>query len=105
MLDDDGNVVGPVGVLVWAKWFEQGFFSGNDPRRVAVTRLDNETVVSTVFFGMNQQPDDDEPPILFETMVIPANSATEPYRVCYSNRADALTGHERCVAEVLRVTT
>lgn len=52
-------------VLAWARWYETA------DRTVAVTDIDPEVRVSTIFLGINHNhsANPEAPPILFETMV------------------------------------
>lgn len=93
ILDDDHQPVG-VGLLEWAKWFENG------PRTVARTEIGDAVSVSTVFLGLDHSFGSNGPPILFESLVFggPKDGAMERY----STWEEAEKGHaamvERCRA-------
>ena len=51
-------------LMEWAEWFENA-----DKERVVVQEYIGDYQVSTVFLGLDHSWRDDEPPLLFETMV------------------------------------
>ena len=51
-------------LIKWAEWYE----AGNDNRRVASSSKDGVRV-STVFLALNHAWGENEPPLLFETMI------------------------------------
>lgn len=59
-----------VDLMTWARFFEGKFVDGKwiSDRIVKHTYV-YDTLVSTVFLGLDHNWDDDGPPILFETMV------------------------------------
>lgn len=91
VLDADGNVR-EAELMEWAMWFEDA-----DNRRVAYTKFDDGTEVSTVFLGLDHSFGDG-PPVLWETMAFGprANDIQERY----TSREDAQAGHDRIVAEL-----
>lgn len=94
LLGDDGEPVGPVDFETYCS--SDLLISGQ--RFVARDKLDDGTVVSTVFLGLDHQFGDG-PPLLFETMVFPADdSEGDMYRT--SSRTAALARHDQVVAEL-----
>jgi hypothetical protein len=66
-------------------------------RRVALTEdLPGGVRVSTVFLALDHSFGDG-PPVLWETMVFPADSYMDLECERYTSQADALAGHERMV--------
>jgi hypothetical protein len=66
----------------------------NNERRVA--RFENyETMVSTIFTGLDYQPFDG-PPLVFETIIFGGPHGKQTWR--YSNYDEALAGHAKAVA-------
>jgi hypothetical protein len=80
--------------LTWARWFEE-----ND-RHVAVTRVLDIAVVSTVFLGLDHNFCSwrGGPPLLFETMVFWEGHGEEQDRCSTWLQAERM--HERMVREV-----
>lgn len=66
----------------------------NQEKTVAYDKLDNETVVSTVYLAIDHSWGDG-PPLIFETMVFGGKYDREQER--YSTEAEALAGHARWV--------
>ena len=62
ILDENGNIVGPVDLMTWAKWFEIS-------RRIVKQEWVGDCWVSTVFLGIDHNFRRTGPPILWETMV------------------------------------
>lgn len=79
-------------LLTWAKWFDK---AGN--RSLASTRV-ADSLVSTVFLGINHRFHGDGPPILYETMVF--SGKLEGYQMRYTTRQQALAGHKAAVKKV-----
>lgn len=88
---DDNKVPYLVTTPVWADNFDK-------QRRVALTDIGGEAVVSTVFLGLDHRFWDDGPPILFETMVNINGGWTDQQR--YVTYAQALIGHKNMVEKV-----
>lgn len=100
----DGHTPVPCDDLLdWGKWF------GTADRHVAVTDLDPELRVSTVFLGLDHSFSVDAEPILFETMVFGKKKSYRiagrrreyredlgQWRYCTWDEAEA--GHNRTVA-------
>ena len=74
--------------LEWAQWYE------NADRAVAGTIVDSNVLVSTVFLALDD-PWDNGPPLLFETMIFGGAHDEEQWR--YSTWELAEVGHERAV--------
>ena len=81
-------------LIEWATWFETA------DRKVRQTNLPNTIYVSTIFIGLDHYfgTDKEHEPIVFETMVF--GGKHDMFRERYTNWADAVEGHERCVAMV-----
>jgi hypothetical protein len=64
------------------------------------TELENGKLVSTVWLGMDHRFLDDGPPLIFETMVFPADGSLDELE-CerYSTEEEARAGHARLVKE------
>jgi hypothetical protein len=87
ILDSDGNAIPEPNIRRWSDWFHI------HDRRLAWDVLPNGLIVSTVFLGINHAYDDDNIPILWETMVFtPDHDALDQLR--YSSAAAALEGHK-----------
>lgn len=77
----------------WREWFESA------DRVVARTEINPETLVSTVFVGLDMGCDPDTP-LLFETEVMEAGtSSVGARRVRYSTWVEAERGHAEIVRE------
>jgi hypothetical protein len=76
-------------MLEWAKWFENV-----DNRRVAQTNV-GAANISTVFLGINHRFGDDDPPILFETMIFGGEHDEYQERCSTWDEAEAM--HMRAV--------
>lgn len=88
VLDDLGNPVEEIDLVVWAKWFE----SAN--RHLAKDELPGGIRVSTVFLGMDHNWGEG-PPLLWETMIF--GGPNDSYQDRYSTREAALEGHKRAL--------
>ena len=75
----------------WSKWFESA-----DARRVAETKIDGYNV-STVFLGLDYSFSGGQP-LLFETMIFPADSLSEVYCERCSTWEQAEVQHKIAVA-------
>ena len=91
ILDENNNAV-EVDLFTWARMLEHP-----DNRIVALTQINSEVYVSTVFIGIDHRwpgfPPG--PPILFETLIFGGPLNHEGARYC--SHDDALTGHKMCV--------
>lgn len=103
ILDEAGDPVGPVDMVTFVNWRASVTSplgeSGVTPLlRVAFNRLDDGTIVSTVFLGLDHGfGRRDSPPILYETMVFdPSANVAGCWRDC--NRHAALATHDRVLA-------
>ena len=74
---------------MWAIWFDTA------NRHVALTQINEDVKVSTVFLG-NDHNWDDGPPILFETMIF--GGPHDEFQERYCTWAEAEAGHARAVA-------
>lgn len=106
ILDDDGNPVPCPDLITWANWFEQASVPRDDgqcDRHVAVSlrgELGKETMISTVFLGLDHSLTPGAPPLLFETMIFRPDSTADDYQERYTTREEALAGHKVTVALV-----
>lgn len=75
----------------WATWF-----SKLENRLVKVDVV-NGLKVSTICVGTNSNFLNNNPPILFETMVFPGDSWSEMYSDRYQTYQQALVGHDKAV--------
>ena len=86
-----GHVAIEVGDLFeWARWYETA------DRQVALTRISDDVVVSTVFRGLGHSFGDG-PPLLFETLVFTDGEGGEMRR--YATWEEAEAGHAAVVKE------
>ena len=92
ILDSDGNPVPEPDVKKWGLWMKA------NGRRVAKTDVEG-TLVSTVFLGTDHNTFGGEP-LLFETMVFESSDFMHSYVERYSNRQQAIAGHDQAVAMV-----
>lgn len=77
------------------RWNE--LLSDGDARRVALTNIDMDVEVSTVFLGIHVLPN--RVPMVFETMVF--GGACDNMQVRYPTWIDAEEGHKIIVQEIL----
>lgn len=91
ILDDNGNPLVETDLLTWARWMETA------DRRVAYTDT-GESRISTIFLGMDHAFSEQEPPILYETMIF--GGLHDQYQQRYATRAEALAGHAVAVTLV-----
>lgn len=76
-------------LMTWAAWFEKA------DRQVCFTKVDN-WIISTVFLGLNYNPFQNGPPVLWETMVF-KNHESLWYDRCGGTREQAEAMHVRMV--------
>lgn len=95
LLGDDGEPVGPVDEKTYSA---SGLMFSPD-RTIARDELDDGSVVSTVFLGLDHQFFSDGPPLLFETLVFPADDSEGLMYRTFSRTA-ALACHDQVVAEM-----
>ncbi len=88
----EGREVIPVDLMTWAAWFENF-----ENRRVALTKIDDEVSVSTVFLGLDHSFGDG-PPLLFESLVLGGDDDEDMDR--YSTYDEAEAGHAAMVKRV-----
>ena len=86
--DKETDEVKPADLLKWAIWFE------NNDRRVAVDDI-NGVRISTVFLGTDHSWLEDEPPLLFETMIF--GGEHDEYQERHTTADEARAGHDRAV--------
>lgn len=86
----DGKDLKPVDLMTWARWFATA------DRHVAREEV-NGHLVSTVFLGTDHNFGSGGPPLLFETMVFPADSAFASQDWCERSSTwdDAEQAHKR----------
>jgi len=92
ILNDNKEPV-PCDVYLWAAWR----IENEGSMRVARTELGSDTVVSTVFLGVNHNYFGKGPPILFETMVFVDGEAEDKHTRCYATWAESEVGHMETV--------
>lgn len=78
-------------LMCWAMWFEKS------DRTIAKTNV-GDTLVSTVFLGIDHNFDEQGLPVLFETMVF--GGALDEYQERYTSAEEAEWGHEQIVKRV-----
>lgn len=94
ILDADGNPVPEPDVIAWANWFEKADY------RVASSRCNDGTIVSTVFLGLDHNFMGGEP-LLWETMTFPpSHTAWDGFQLRYSTREHALEAHKMVVTAI-----
>jgi len=91
--DKQGNIVTDIHEL-------NKLFEDPEYKRVAQTTLSDSKWVSTVWLGINHRYNDDDPPLIFETMVfLYKGDYMELDGKRYSTEKDALRGHDEMVAK------
>jgi hypothetical protein len=91
LLDDHGKPVPEPDIPRWGEWFERP-----ENRMLWHDDLPNDVSVSTVFLGIDHNPRDRGPPILWETMIF--GGPHDQYQKRYTSSADAFKGHGETVA-------
>jgi hypothetical protein len=89
-LNDDKSVTPIADAMKWATAFED-----REKRRVGLDELDDGTVISTVFLGLNHAWGEG-PPLIFETMAFP-EGGDEALCWRYSTYEQAERGHRFAV--------
>jgi len=79
-------------LMTWGRWMQTA------DRRVGITRVNGHRV-STVFLGLDHSFSDDDPALLFETMVFKGESSADLECERYSTWAEAEAGHAAMVAK------
>jgi len=87
----DGEPVYEPELLTWARWFET-----SAKERIVAQDTIGDTLVSTVFLGINHSLITGAPPILYETMIF--GGPHDQYQKRSSTRAGALDRHNHAVA-------
>lgn len=82
--------------IIWAHWKATSL----DAARVALTEIDENTCVSTVFIGVNMNLRLDGPPLLFETAIFCKTGLPEMWRC--STWSEAEKQHEQVVERIKR---
>lgn len=85
-----GKVPVHVDWMTWARWFEN-----IENRRIAVTEIDTNIEVSTVFLGLDHNFFGNAAPLLFETMILGGSHANDQWRCAFYNQA--LKQHAKAV--------
>jgi hypothetical protein len=88
ILDANGAIQPVTDVLQWAEWME----SHEAESRIGNTRLPDNTVISTIFLGIDLLG---IPPRVFETMIF--GGEHHHYMDRYHTRDEAVIGHQRAV--------
>jgi hypothetical protein len=107
VLDDDGNVR-PAETLEWGAWMQ----TAGDKRRIGLTKVGDDRLVSTIFMGLDYSFDPDpmrDPltyrPVLWETMALsedPETGETKPVaQFRYASLQEAIHGHEEVVNQLI----
>ena len=96
MRDKDGNISTTEDIHEWGEWYEDP-----DHRRIDKTELDGDIMISTVFLGLNHGFLNDDPPILFETMIF--GGSEDGYCERYSSETEARAGHKRALELVFKM--
>src|SRR5262245_16039881 len=91
ILDHEHQPV-PVDMMTWAQWFAR-----LESRHVADDRI-GDIRISTVFMGLDHSYYDDDPPLIFETMIFGGELDGHMWR--YSTWDDAEIGHKMAVKKV-----
>ncbi len=93
--DRDGT---PLTMIEWAEKFEKG-----DDRRIAWTDIEVEGKVvwrvATVWLGLDHRFGENGPPLIFETMVFPAEDMMDEECARYPDEVTARKGHQDMVIE------
>ena len=92
----EGDGVRAVDLLTWARWFENHV----EERVIALTVVQPEIKVSTVFLGIDHGFSRTGPPIIFETMVF--GGLLDQAMARYATIAEARAGHTAMVDRVKR---
>lgn len=79
----DGKTPVKTDLMTWAKWYETA------ERHVGITKKDGVTV-STVFLGTNHAWGQNEPPMLFETMIFGGGHDQHQERCSTWEQAEAM---------------
>lgn len=90
ILDADNNVV-EADLMTWAHWLEDCPHA----RIIGYTEITSESVVSTVFLGLDHRFYGEGPPLLFETLIFGGPLDQDMWR--YSSYDDAEAGHVMAV--------
>jgi hypothetical protein len=94
ILDGNGQPVREPDLIKWATWFEKA------DRKIASDKI-GETVVSTIFLGADfSYPQNDDAPILWETMAFGPKWAVEDRDRCSGSREQAEAMHARMLEQV-----
>jgi hypothetical protein len=93
VLDEDGNVRREPDLMIWGRWIESA------KNRIVKQEMIGDVRVSTVFLGLDHSFVDDEPPILWETMVFGGSHDHDMDR-CSGTLEQAEAMHEKMVAKI-----
>jgi hypothetical protein len=101
-----GHEIIPVDWMTWAVWFEEADAEHEsadveNTRRIGWWSRDGVRV-STVFLGMEHGWDEQQRPLIFETMVFKGEPGYDEYCERYATYDEALAGHMRVVEDVKR---
>jgi hypothetical protein len=91
ILDDQSKPVPENDILRWGEWFERA-----ENRLLWRDDLPNGVSISTVFIGIDHNPWDRGPPVLWETKIF--GGPHDQYQKRYTSSADAFKGHDAAVA-------
>ena len=94
VINSAGEPVRECDLRAWAKWFETHF----KERQVAEDQIRN-CEVSTVFLGLDHNFSEDDPPIIWETMIF-GGAYSHQCEHCSGTREQALAMHQAMVERV-----
>lgn len=89
ILDENHNPVPEPDTLKWAAWFE------DVENRIVEQDIIDGVQISTVFLGLDHGPNDQGPPVLWETMIF--GGSHHEYQCRYTSHEEALCGHAAAV--------
>ena len=89
ILDSIGNVLPEPLFKKWAQWMEDSTLQ----RQIALSKVEENVEVSTVFTGLDNNYQIDGPPLLFETRVF--GGKCDGYTERYAALDEACIGHDR----------
>ncbi|HDY90252.1 MAG TPA: hypothetical protein ENH82_19300 [bacterium] len=85
----DGKIIEESDPVKWGQWFEV-----SEERYIKSDKF-GDIQVSTVFLGIDHGFNEEEPPVLFETMIF--GGEHDQYQERYTDIESAKTGHDKAV--------